>query len=173
MAGGPPGSPATTDVWVATTIGANNECFWVFMYDNSEATYKWKYIGGTPVANFVDADETTTSATYVALGTAGPSFTIPRSGDYDVLIACNQQQDGGTGKSYMSYDIGGTGAVDADGAWMNNPGAAVQMNFTTSRLRRKTGLAASTALVSKYRTASGGQMHAANRIMVVTPIRII
>lgn len=166
----PPGSPTTGDLWFYQDVA--NSIYWLFRYNSAQATYKWEFVGGSPLVSFVATDETTTSATYTALATAGPSIALPRAGDYDILIESYQQQDGGTGKSYMSYDIGGTGAVDGDGAFMNNPGVATTMGFTASRRARKTGLTAVT-LTAKYRSASTGQMHAANRAMTVTPVRVI
>lgn len=116
----------------------------------------------------VPAAQTTASATYAALGTAGPSNTVPVAGDYDVEVGCYAYATV-TAAIYMSYDIGGTGAVDAD-AVLGISGSGTSA-FAGNRVRRKTGLAASTALVSKYRT-SAGTATIGDRWMRVMPVRV-
>ena len=69
----------------------------------------------------------------------------------------------------MSYDIGATGAVDAD--YFAIIMQAANYAVTSRRSRRKTGLAASTALVSKYKT-SAGAAHFLNRTMIVMPVKV-
>jgi hypothetical protein len=69
----------------------------------------------------------------------------------------------------MSYDVGGTGANDAWAVGVDgNPlGGA-------SRKRRFASIAASTALVSKYkRTAGSGTATFANRTLHIVPVRVI
>jgi hypothetical protein len=44
LAAGPPGSPVTNDIWLATDVDANGTC-WQFRYNSAEATYKWEFIG--------------------------------------------------------------------------------------------------------------------------------
>jgi hypothetical protein len=66
----------------------------------------------------------------------------------------------------MSYDIGGTAAVDADGT--ESFGGAAGHH---QRTKRKTGLSAIT-LTSKYR-APGGSLHTfSDRFISVLPIRL-
>jgi hypothetical protein len=128
---------------------------------------KWVFMGGPALFAEVTTVQGTASTTFVALATAGPSITVPRAGDYDVEIGC-RVENASTASAVHSYDIGGTGAVDADGVihatTLNNGPQG-------GRPRRKTGLAASTALVSKYRTTAGTAMFS-NRWMRVTPVRV-
>ena len=138
-----------------------------FVYDG-EGEFPWKYVGGPPLFAEVETSETIGNTTYVALATAGPSVTVPLKGDYMVTIACGIDASGGM-SAWMSYDIGGTGASDNDGA-IRSSGAAVGV-ATATRTRRKTGLAASTALVSKYKR-SGSTVTARHRTMLVQPVRV-
>jgi hypothetical protein len=71
---------------------------------------------------------------------------------------------------YMSYAIGGTAAADADAVRKQQVGAGYY-GEPTSRMRRKTGLAAGTLLRAKYKV---GNVSAAfeNRWMRVRPVRI-
>jgi hypothetical protein len=51
--GGSPASPNNGDIWYATNVGSQNDR-WAFQY-NSSATYKWEFIGGTPLRASVSA----------------------------------------------------------------------------------------------------------------------
>lgn len=143
---------------------------WLFMYDSSLATYKWVFVGGAPVYAEVETVETTASAVYVALATAGPSIALTRAGVYDVEVGDHATSTVATAINYMSYDIGGTGAVDADAAMPHNDVAA--MMATGYRSRRKTIASASTTLTAKYKT-NGGTASFQKRWMKVTPVQII
>ncbi len=145
---------------------------WHLAYESGEATYKWRYIGGPPMFSEVTASEGVASATYAALATAGPSIAIPLAGDYDVEIAGAHYTtaNGGAG-SYMSYDIGGTGAVDVD-ATINAQATGVNSAFMSmSHTRRKLGLTAVT-LTAKYRASTGTGNFLQRRIFV-TPVRLV
>jgi len=137
--------------------------------------YKWVFIGGDDAFSEVVASETPNSATYVALATPGPSITVPRAGIYVVEIGFLMQNIswGGGFAQYMSYDIGATGAVDADGT------GAMMVNITTtaslmvSRPRVKTFTSGPTALVAKYRHNSATTNYPfAQRWMRVVPKRV-
>lgn len=139
---------------------------WHFRYNGGGSTFKWECLGGPPITAEVLTQESTSSASYVALTTA-MSATVPRAGDYDVTIGAMIQDSGNIG-GWMSYDIGATAAVDNDSVQVQAPsstGAA-----STSRPRRKTGLAASTALTAKCKTTSTSFF--SMRWMTVTPVRI-
>lgn len=87
MAGGPPGSPADQDIWVATNVGANGER-WSFQYNaGSASASKWEFIGGPEVIVSDDGTVTTASVAY-AVPTAGTgsqlTLTAVRAGDYIV-----------------------------------------------------------------------------------------
>lgn len=139
-------------------------------------TYPWLFIGGPPLYAEVTATQTTTSTTYVALATAGPSVTLPRAGDYDIAIGARISQNAETRAALMSYDIGATGASDADAidyfGGDSYDGANGTVTAPLTRERRKTGLTAVT-LTSKYRAGgSGGTASFSGRWMRVTPIRL-
>ena len=57
---------------------------WKLRYVAAKASNKWVFIGGTPMTARIAASESTTSATYAAMTTPGPSLTIPVAGDYDM-----------------------------------------------------------------------------------------
>jgi hypothetical protein len=165
-----PGSPTDTQEAILVDSITLPTYQWRFRYNAGSANPdKWEFIGGNPIITEVVTSESLNSATYVALATAGPSFTVPRAGVYEVEIGFTTVGiNGGTGLA-MSYDIGGTGAVDADAAWgLTN----TLNNQSSSRPRTKAGLAASTALVSKYREISAAAQNISNRWMRVVPVRV-
>lgn len=142
---------------------------WMFRYHaGSSNPDKWEFMGGAPGMTEVNTSETTASATYAALTTAGPSFTIPRSGVYAVAIGCATGLST-LGEGRMSYDIGGTGAVDADSTIAASSSATNR--YSVSAERPKTIAAAATALVAKYRVTTGTGTFL-DRWMRVIPVRV-
>lgn len=82
MAGGPPGSPADKDIWVATAVDGTNGVRWVFQYNAGAATYKWEFIGGAPVIRGdQNSKQNTVDGTWECL-TNAPRFTLARAGQY-------------------------------------------------------------------------------------------
>jgi hypothetical protein len=168
----PPASPTDGTLWVFPADAANG-INWLFEFNSSEATFKWEFLGGQPMMATVDTQETTASNVYIALATAGPSITVARQGDYVVHLGSLSFNSTAAGAiSAHSYDIGGTGAVDADALIPAFGGAANQMEVHSYRPKVKTNLAAGTALVSKYRTTAGTGTWG-NRWIQVLPRRVI
>jgi len=143
-------------------VDSANGLLWHLVFEASEATYKWRFLGGPPLWSEVTAAESTASTTYVGLTTAGPTVALPKSGDYDVQHGYRATTN--TGDMRHSYDIGATAAVDADACFSQTEESSL------IRRRRKTGLGA-VSLTSKYRVTSGTQAFA-DRFMAVTPVRI-
>lgn len=168
-----PASPANGDEAILVDSTTNPTYAWRFRFNSTSG--KWDFIGGPPIFAEVTAEETTTSVTYTALTTAGPSITLPVAGDYLVQIGCATNSVSGFGHhSRMSYDIGATAAVDADSCYGRNvnSGTGYENMFSVSRLRKKTGLSAVT-LTAKYRSSSASvTARFAERWMSVLPIRV-
>lgn len=163
--------PATpTDGQEYTYVAdATNGVLWKFRW---YATGNfWAFVGGPPLYSEVTAAESTTSTTYAALTTPGPSIVLPFAGDYDVEIGAQLGNDTNGDTGIMSYDIGGTGAVDADFIRVVEPGGANSGRANVARRRRKTGLAAVT-LTAKYKTDTAvTSCLTQNRWMAVWPVK--
>lgn len=105
-----PASPTDGDLAVLVDSTTAPTYQWLFRYNGSSSNAdKWEAVG--PVAAYVgvqdeSVEETTASSTYTALGTAGPSFVIPRQGFYDV----EEGFTGGGSSAFicMSYDVENT-----------------------------------------------------------------
>ena len=149
-----------------------NGIIWNFRYRaGSPSTYKWEFIGGAHLASLTGGVESTTSNSYVALATAGPVITLPLAGDYDVTALCDGANVAGTTYAgVMSYDVGGTSANDAWGAWTLVVGPGY--GNTTTYTYRHTGLAASTTLTSKYKSPQSVQVYFARRRLSAIPVRV-
>jgi hypothetical protein len=151
---------------------------WHLRYREAGASgKKWESVGGARLNHSVkdgtisDA-EATSSASYAALATAGPLITLPLAGDYEITIGCTVYGATASAISSMSYDIGGTGAADADAVQVYQTTAA---NIVTvpSRVRVKTALSAVT-LTAKYKSSASGSGGANfwNRTMSARPVRV-
>lgn len=172
-AAGPPGTPTTGDVWLATAVDANGTD-WAFLCDSTQTTYKWLFVGGPPLFAEVTTTESLTNQTvYTALATAGPSVALGRGGDFAVEIGALLSSASNGQRSRMSYDIGGTGAVDADCVQFSQASGLNGQELNVSRKRVKTAIAATTTLTAKYRGDAASATTFANRYIAVTPVRVI
>lgn len=166
-----PGSAADGDEIYYQADAAAGVVWHLRFNGQSPSQFKWEFLGGQALYAEVLPNEGTPGGApaYGAIATAGPSITVPLAGDYDVEIGAGATPFNGT--SQMSYDIGATPAVDADAALFREDGANAS-GFSASRKRRKTALAAATALVAKYKSPNGITIFFGNRYMKVTPVRV-
>lgn len=154
--------------WLAD---ATNGVMWRFRYNGTSASaYKWEFVGGPPLYSEVTTAETTTSTTFAALATAGPAVVVPLAGDFNVDISFYGFNNSAGGRSSMSYDIGGTGAVQADMVSIAVANASSDQHSGT-RARVKT-LATASTLTAKYQISTGSTGTFSNRWMRVLPVRV-
>jgi hypothetical protein len=146
---------------------ASSGVVWHLRYRSGGGTYKWEYVGGPPMFDEVTTVQSRTNIAYGALTTAGPSVTVPLAGEYEVWIGATVTPPAGV-IGLMSYDIGGTGAADADAVRVHGNAAQASCN----RPRVKTISSASTALVSKYRETVATGTSWQDRWMSVRPVRV-
>lgn len=166
-----PGSPTDGMEYVYTDSVSAPTFQWRFRYNaGSGNTDKWEFVGGAPRRGTdVDTDQNTTSTSYAALATAGPSVIVPLAGVYDVMLGARINQGVSNQTSYMSYDIGGTGAVDADAITVA-VGTALNTRHQSFLTRRKTLTAVT--LTAKYKVTSTGSGDFANRWIAILPVRV-
>jgi len=164
-----PGAPTDGQETILVDSTTAPTYSWLLRYNSTLA--KWEFIGGRPAFAEVATSETTSSATYTALATAGPSIVLPVAGDYLVAIGAKSQPSTTSTTARMSYDIGGTGAVDVDAyeASWGTAGDPPLVNGTFQRV--KTGLSAVT-LTAKYRNSTATTATFAKRWMSVYPVKL-
>jgi hypothetical protein len=154
-------------------VDATNGIEWLFVYrQGSGSAYKWEFLGGPPLISEVNVSEDRGAGnTYANLTTVGPSVVLPLAGDYEV--------HGGfvgrvtvAGTAWMSYSIGATAAVDADGWNVGSAAAGNSHNAAGQRRYIKTFASAAT-LTAKYRNSGGsGSAIFQQRFMAVRPVRV-
>jgi hypothetical protein len=161
-----PGSPSDGDEY-NYIADATNGVVWRLKYKTSLAA--WCFEGGPPLYAEVATAQTRSASTYDNLTTTGPTVTLPAlAGDWDIehgfSISALSGALGAT-PARMSYSIGASAAVDTDYTY----GLA---RSSYSRYQRKTGLAASIALVGKYASDGTVTVTFENRWIAVTPVKV-
>jgi len=152
---------------------ATNGIVWHLKYRSASASaYKWEFVGGGVLHSDVATSQTTASTTYADLATAGPTVTVPLAGDYDVSIEASANTPGTLGAvATMSFAVGASAAADADSIAIGNPASTGGLTAYQFRTVRKTGLAAATALTSKYKMSTGTGFFL-NRSIRAVPVRV-
>jgi hypothetical protein len=165
-----PGTPEDKDEIILTDSLTAPTYYWHLRYNTTAA--KWMFLGGTPLFHEVATAETTSSASYAALSTAGPSVTVPRAGTYDVEIGATMSHSQSAANVLMSYDIGATSALDDDAirySSQNNNASPSTHAESHQRTRRKS-LATGNTLTAKYKTSGGASATIQGRYIRVTPV---
>src|SRR5262245_59591191 len=73
----PPASPVDGQMWQCIAESTLSMITWLFRYNAASASaYKWVFIGGPPLTNFVPQSESTNNSSFVDL--SGPQVTVPR-----------------------------------------------------------------------------------------------
>lgn len=106
---------------------------WLLAYNGLSASgSKWEYVGGSPLVVSLNATDTISSTTFVALPTA-TALIAPLAGDYEVGFSCGRVDcaaPDGVGQVFVSVSINGVTAVAANQAgWRTvnfDPGGRVQ-----------------------------------------------
>lgn len=149
---------------------AVNGIIWELLYDGV-GTLPWKKLGGLPLLAEVTTAQSTASTTYVNLTTVGPSITAPLKGDYRIGVGNENWNSNALQACFMSFALGGTGAVDADSVGNSTP--VNNGRLSAGRPAKvKTGIAAATAIVAKYRVDGGASGNFQNRWLSVEPVRV-
>jgi hypothetical protein len=167
----PPAAPFDGDLWVYPFTGG----YWTFIYDSTEATYKWKFIGGVPLVSQDTGDRSGAFSANVwgQPYTPNPSITLPRAGDYLVTAGCSIRPNTAAATVWIGVQIGGTNPA-VDGAWtaggyMPVASARVPMNLTLLG----TGFNASAILNLVYENTVAQNLVRNNAYLTVTPARVI
>jgi hypothetical protein len=93
-----PSSPADGDTIYYQTAGmASLGAAWTLRYRSGGGTYKWEFVGGSPLYASAAGSVAATTATPTAK-TGGPSFTVPLAGTY--LLAYGATVSPSAGNAY-------------------------------------------------------------------------
>lgn len=163
-----PASPHDGQEIILTDSTTAGTYHWRLRYVSGRSSNKWVCVGGVGAYQEVETSESTSSTSYTALATAGPSFTVPLAGDYLVEIGFESNASTTT-ENWMSYAIGATAAADADGISFVVTGGSYLGGL--SRVNKQSSLAASTALAARYKVTAGTS-NFRKRWMLVTPVAV-
>jgi len=124
----------------------------------------------------VATSETTASASYVNLATAGPDATVDLAAGQQclVVVSCSMHTSGTGGAGRMSYAVSGAevvAALDVDAAATNLAVASTDVMITRDSVF--TAAAGGTyVFTAKYRTGSGVTGTFSNRRVVAVPLAV-
>lgn len=164
---------ATADNTAARlAVGSNNQ---VLIADSTQATgLKWGAASGaaapTVLENTIATSQSTTSLTYAALATVGPSVTLSAGKNYLVTIGAYITAIVGE-EAFMSFDRGGTGAVDGDAVRFKTDGSGGAANPAASVCRQIVlSNPGAITLTAKYKSSGGSAQVFANRFITAMEI---
>lgn len=121
--GGPPGSPADKDIWIATDVAGTGHR-WMFQYDAAWGTdsFKWKFIGGPPVGT-----QAATAIPGTSVWTSLATITLARAGIYQPTGYIEATGNAGALATYL-LGFGGNNVQLIQGAATTSP-ASLQFSL--------------------------------------------
>lgn len=117
-----PGSPTDGQQAILTDSTSAPTYAWLLQYSTTAS--KWIFIGGSAAHAEVATAEGTTSTSYTDLATAGPSFTLPRTGSYRVQIGFQGSGTTNGDGLLAAVKLGAAATADADSAGSRIDGAS-------------------------------------------------
>ena len=156
-----------------------NGVIWRFRFRSSSSSYKWEFVGGSPlVVTAADVTQTQPSTPSYSNGGTALAWTTTIAGDYDITMGVLQNavtNSGFTGSNTANTGIVLSGAtsssvIDAETIYSAVSGAASTMYQT--RTLRKTALPISTTVTMQHLWAGGASGTFKNRSLRFTPVRV-
>jgi hypothetical protein len=180
MAGTPPlvtALPTTglldgMEIYYQNAAMATDGIIWHLRYNaGSASTYKWEWIGGTPIVSSLLAAVTCTSAVYGdTTGTPGPDWTSVLPGEYRLELRVTAQQNLVPGYLFAGVSIGVAGPAED---MVGNRFASVNAPVSGASIPFLKAIPAATLVRARYRvTSDGGTATLTNRGLIVTPVRV-
>jgi hypothetical protein len=167
-----PATPADGREYILVDSLTNPTYAWRFRYNaGSSSPYKWEFIGGTEANAYISPDQTlTTTGAWTDLATVGPSFVVPRAGDYDISISAAGYNSAANIQSYIGAGIG---------AWTTPGLAIVQVSRIAAQLDtayfgsvRLAALASGAEIRMRYYLVAASTVHYSARRLTVVPVRV-
>lgn len=172
----PPGSPANGDYWIFPADDTNG-VYWMFQYDSSETTYKWRFVGGPPLAVHGSPSAVINSLTQV--GATGNyyqastmSYTLARGGDYDLEFGCRFNLNGASSPQWIA--VSAFHGSSAGLAWfMSSTNGPPNGGESATGMEQITGLAAAAVIGVCANAQTNGTVKVTDSWLKVRPIRVI
>jgi len=146
---------------------------WMFRYNaDSASSYKWEFVGGSPLSANENGSFTESSTGYSAPDDSlGPDLTLPLAGDYYVEVAALMNTNTSLDEGFMSFNVGGSGASDNTAARSRASQGSQEEIFHPRRRVLITGAAASATVATRYKQ-SGGTVDISLRELWILPKRV-
>lgn len=147
---------------------------WHLRYNAAGGTYKWEFLGGSPMWTYVATNEATTQFNWTDLTTVGPTVTVALAGDYEAEAITEVY--GNTGAQAITAPMFGTTLPPTDtagaGYWMT--GGVTGGDITISTKIIGTVPTAGQTIRMVYRQAGTASQTAGflNRRLYIRPIRV-
>lgn len=147
---------------------ATNGVIWNLRYRAaSSSSYKWEFIGGSPLYSQGGGFSSITSTSYVNFGT-NSSLTIPLAGDYNIRVEGQIQNQGGY-VTFLGYTIGATAPSDYEGLVQY---ANASVTETTGSKETKKTVATANSTVTTQARVNAGTGYVGFTRLFATPIRV-
>jgi len=141
---------------------------WRFRYNaGSSSTYKWEFVGGSPILSNIGAYATTTSTSYVDLAGA-PQITVPRSGRYQIQFG---SEAGGAAGDGGRVSPASTGLAANDGIAINLRSSVGNEPQAGDRVIQN-DLIAAAVLKLQFRSELGGATYFIAGYISLIPVRV-
>jgi hypothetical protein len=164
-----PASPTDGQEAILVDSITNPTYQWRFRYNaGSTSAYKWEFIGGSDVLVLIATQETTTSTGFTDLATVGPSFVVPRAGDYDVWAGLALGNSTADQAAQAGVALGAGTPVNAALAYAPVANALTSVGLS----EKQAAVAASTELRMRYALTGTGTAIFRARWMRVRPVRV-
>ena len=165
-----PASPTDGQEAILVDSVTNPTYQWRFRYNaGSSSAYKWEFVGGTPVA--VATSGTATWATSWGNIAGGPSFTLPRAGDWLLQASAIASNTAADTQSFVGADDSTAPSNIAPIASSFIQVATAARWGTGYATGRANGLAAGVQVAFRV-AVSGGTSTYDFRRLVVQPVRV-
>jgi hypothetical protein len=170
-----PASPVDGQEYILTDSVSAPTYVWRFRYNNQSASaYKWEFIGGAPKrVEVATLESTATTGSWLDLATVGPSFTVPRAGDWATTMSLIYS--GTTASSLSNVGVAqGAGTPAGSVGIFAHPTGTISSGQVVLPNQVHTGVSASVELRMRYNhTAfSAGTASFSSRTLSVVPVRV-
>jgi len=169
-----PASPVDGQEAILVDSTTNPTYQWRFRYNaGSTSAYKWELVGGSPARHEIATYESSNSTNYVDLTTVGPTLTLARAGEYEIVFGmqCDVGNTAGNG-GHVTVKLGAAAAQDSDAIMLSYDSAATgQRASSSSRTIVRTAAAGDTFKL-QYRAIQFITNGYYNRFLFIRPIRV-
>jgi hypothetical protein len=146
-------------------LGPGTSAWWHLRYNGTT----WDVMGGTPLAAYLDRNDSTSSSAYADLG--GPQVTLPLAGDYTFDFGFTPNgSPSGQWWALGAPKFGAATPSDNDAATAAGPGGAA-IGFPITRSIFRTGQTAGEVVALQYRTA-GLALNFSSRWLRAMPVSV-